>query len=524
MRVVGYHCCGDEICNSDGEIEHSDYLGFLLAPKDAIKVFYNIDWAMARLCYLLNIPESQIKKLWSTGNLWTAGHTLFFVPHRYLSVKFGKHFGSADFSDIAQYMDVQDFKIDPLDAAQKARDVGQSVYDVLSRLNLSPKTLSSPISCYQKEILSTLDLPKPTDIPTDAQFYAHKCLHGGWQEAYKVGHFQAWDYDLTSAFTFHTANLIDTRFGTWFKSDKFYGPGKCPYGFCKGTVSVDKDFNSVIYTSDGFDYTPTGERKEYLTNAHVQSLYDHGMGRFKLESAWYWKPTTPLVYPLREHINRLFEWKQYLKGFDREIVKRMLVGLTGKLGETFPNGDVGKLHNLPWYSWVQDATKLQVADFVISNHAEDNLLSIAVDGCLFDREIPMKETGEMGTWRLNMSAPAFVVSSGVGAIKGKNGKGTFALNYDWLKSQIEADPGVAEYKMSKLTPITIGNALKNHKLEHLGELETTERSVILQEVKRFYPEFPAKGADLRNQYKSQPLDMSVLQAENYFTKVNEKNY
>jgi len=238
-----------------------------------------------------------------------------------------------------------------------------------------------------------------------------------------------------------------------------------------------------------------------------------------MEDAWYLKPDGDLVYPLKEHMERLYECKQYLKGFDREVVKRILVGLTGKLGETFteyvdgkPETKEGKLYNLPWYAWVQDATKIQVADFVISNHAEDNLLSIAVDGCMFDREIPIKESSEMGDWRLNMVAPAFVVSSGVGCIKGKDGKGAFALTYDWLKTQIEAKPDATEYTMSKITPVTIGNALKNHKVEHLGELEMSERAVILNEVKRMYPEYPRKGSDLLKQYKSEPMDMSVLQA------------
>ncbi|MFA5306531.1 MAG: hypothetical protein WC365_03715 [Candidatus Babeliales bacterium] len=324
----------------------------------------------------------------------------------------------------------------------------------------------------------------------------------------------AFDYDLISAFSSHTAKLMDTRYGTWFKSDKFYPPSQCPYGFCKGIVRVEKDFNSVILTSGEFDYTPTGEYETYMTNAHIKALYDYGMGKFKMIDGWYWKPDK-LVYPLKEHIERLFEWKQYLTGFDREIVKRILVGLTGKLGEMFSTGEPGKLHNLPWYSWVQDQTKLQVADFVISNHAEDDLLSIAVDGCLFKREIPITETGEIGTWRLNLSAPAFVVSSGVGCIQGKNGKGTFALNYDWLKSQIENNPDATEYKMTKLTPVTIGNALKNHKVERLGELEMTERAVVLNEVKRYYPDFPKRGADLMNQYNSEALDISQIEAESY---------
>ena len=525
MRVVGFHLdAGDKIVSSDGDSEAQDYLGFLLKDRgETLNVFYNLDWAVARLCYLLEVPEYQLQKMWRKNMLWLSGHTLFFIPHRYLSIKFGKHFGSAEFTDVSQYEANLPFEVDPLDAAKMAQELGQRVYDVLTRLNLSPTTLSSPIAAYQKEILSTLDLPKPVDTPPEVQFYAHKCLHGGWMEAVQRGHFgQTYDFDLNSAFSYHTSRLIDTRFGTWFKSDKFYS--KLPYGFCKGIVAVDKDFNSVTYThknkdGDTVDYTPVGERPDYLTNAHIQNMYDNGEGRFKLESAWYWKPEGDLVYPLKEHVERLFEWKQYLKGFEREIIKRILVGLTGKLCETFteyvdgqPETKEGKLYNLPWYCWVQDQTKIQDVNFVIHNKAEDALLSIEVDGLKFSREIPIKNSDEMGNWRLNMVAPAFIVSSGVGCIKGKDGKGAFALTYDWLKSQIEVNPDAEAYTMTKLAPVTIGNALKNHKLDKLGELEMSERAVILNEVKRMYSDYPRKGADLMKQYKSEAMDMSILQA------------
>jgi hypothetical protein len=118
----------------------------------------------------------------------------------------------------------------------------------------------------------------------------------------------------------------------------------------------------------------------------------------------------------------------------------------------------------------------------------------------------------MGTWRLDREAPAFVVSSGVGAIKGKQNKGTFSLNYDWLAEQIAANPDATEYKMQKLTPVTIGNALKNNKLDKLGELEMTERAVFIGiENKRFYKDAPVNGGDLYKQYHSEPLDVSCLQ-------------
>jgi hypothetical protein len=513
MRVIGYHCQDNLICNSDQEVCHDNYLEFLLRPKDAIKVCYNLDWFFARLCYLLNIPEWQLKKVWQQSTLYHAGHTGFFVPHRYLGLKYGKHFGETNFSDILQYDPTLPFEVDPMDAAKKAQEIGEQVYSALRRLDLNPKTLSSPVSCFQKEVLSSLDLPHLEDIPEEVRIYAHECLHGGWQEIWRQGHFggngdACFDLDLVSAYPFHTATLIDHRYGEWFKSDKFYP--QLPYGFCRGTVRVESGFSPVCYTEKENQYTPTGEWDTTLTSKQIKQLYDYNIGAFKISSAWYFKPSK-IVMPLKDDIETLFEWKSQMKGMDREVVKRILTAVWGKTGEVFNDGGFGKLFNPVWAATIESSTRTQVAEFILSNKLQDNLISIAVDGCLLDKKIELQDTGEMGTWRLNSEAPAFVVSSGVGAIKGKPSRGAFSLNYDWLAGQIEANPDASEYRMSKVTPVTIGNALKNNKLDKLGELEVTERSVFIGiENKRFYKEAPVTGRDLLKQYTSDPLDVTNL--------------
>jgi hypothetical protein len=509
MRVIGYHCQDNQICNSDGEVCHDNYLEFLLQPKeDAIKVCYNLDWFVARLCYLLNIPEWQLKKFWGSSSLYYAGHSAFFVPHRYFGLKYGKYFGETNFSDIFQYQVDLPFEVDPLDAAIKAKEIGEQVYSVLRKLDLSPKTLSSPVSAFQKEILSTIDLPTLDDIPVEVRLYASECLHGGWQEVWRVGHFEAVDYDLISAYSRYTADLIDHRFGTWFKSDKFYP--SLPFGFCRGTVRITSDFSPIVYDAGGQQYTPMGEWETTLTNKQIKQLYDYDLGQFKISSAWYWRPDK-IVTPLKQEMETLFEWKSKLTGIERDIVKRLLVGIWGKTAEVFNDGEFGKLFNPVWAATIESSTRTQVAEFILSNHAKDNLLSIAVDGCLLDKKIDIVETGEMGSWKLNNEAPAFVVSSGVGAIKGKQGRGAFSLNYDWLAQQIAENGEPPEYVMTKTTPVTLGQALKCGKLDKLGELDQTSRSVFINiENKRLYKELPECGSDLYKQYGSDPLDISTL--------------
>jgi hypothetical protein len=511
MKILGFHLSGETLVNSDGESTKSNYLDFLLKycdRDDVIRVVYNLDWLVARLCYLLDIPEWQLQKFWKSSMLYTNARKIFFVPHRYMGLKYGQHWGETNFSDILQYDPTLSFDVDPLDAAIKAREIGEQVYGALRQLDLHPKTLSSPVSCFQKEVLSTLDLPTLDDIPEEVRFYAYECLHGGWQEIFRQGHYHATDLDITSAYPFSTATLIDHRFGEWFKSDKFYP--QLPYGFCRGRVRIDSSFSPICYQANDNQYTPTGEWETTLTSKQIKQLYDYNIGAFKIESAYYFKPNK-IVMPLKEDIETLFEWKSRLTGMDREVVKRILTAVWGKTGEVFNDGEFGRLFNPVWAATIETSTRTQVADFILSNKLQNDLISIAVDGCLIDKKIELEETGEMGTWRVNTEAPAFVVSSGVGAIKGKASRGAFSLNYDWLADQIAANPDASEYTMKKTTPVTLGQALKWGKLDKLGELEQSERSVFIGiENKRLYKESPVTGGDLLRQYHSDPLDVSTL--------------
>ncbi len=524
MKIVGYHIQDESIVNSDGECCSKNHLDFLFKnDPDIIKVFYNLDWAVARLCWILNITQDQLKSFWKTGKVYVEGYKLFLVPHRYFGMSIGDQ--NTSFSDIYQYDVDLPFDIDPLDAAKKAKEIGQIVYDTLRMLNLEPTSLSSPVSVFQKDVLNLMDLPTNEHLPPEVSEYAFQSLNGGWQECYKKGHWDAvWDYDMISAYTYFTANLIDHRYGEWFKSDKFYPT--LPFGLCKGIPRVDSNFSHIfkktkVKTKDKdetINITPRGQwpKPVVLFHKNVKSLYDYGIGQFKIESAWYWKPyNNKLIKPLEKLMYNLFEWKQYLSGLPREIVKRLLTGTWGKTLEIFNDGQLGHLFNPVFASFIENGCINEDVRFVKENHADDNLISIAVDGCTFDKDLKLVKSGAMGSWKLNhANTPAIMVSSGVGALRDKQNHGAFSLNYQWFVDEIIKDGTKTAYSMKKKTPITIGNALKNDKINKLGEIEESERAVIIgMELKReFLPEMPRTGHDLlHKKYNSIPMDINITE-------------
>ncbi len=515
MDIKAYHILDHTIYCSDGTSCDKDYFDYLLRDDKSLKVFYNLDWSVARLMYLLGIPENLLQRLWRTSKLYYNGYNIFFVPHRYLSIEYGKHWGSATFSDVHQYDPNLPYDAEPNDAVLSAVGIAYEVYDTLDKLGINATSLSSPVSAYQKTFLNDRDLPTWEDNPDEVNDYAYQCMSGGWQECFKKGHFnQVWDYDMTSAYSFETMNLIDTRLGIWERSNKFNY--KSPIGFWRGIVTIESDFSPIIFKGNTAT-TPKGEFYRYLTTNQILQLYKYKIGSFKLIDGWYWAPDT-IEYPLKEDIEILFDWKQNLKGLQRDIVKRILVGIWGKTGEIFGDSDFGKLFNPVWAAMTETGVLVKVADFILSNNAQDNVISIAVDGCTFDKEISIPHDDAIGTWRLNTSAPGYFISSGISTIKGKESKGNFTLKYDWLEDQIKQKPDANEYVMSKEVPVTLGYALSQHKLDKLGELELKSRSVIIDyEIKRNFPLMPKNGKELQdNVYTSTAWDISLIKFREYF--------
>lgn len=223
MNCIGYHITVEGIiANSDGGFaKESPYLDFLLQPKpDAIKVFYHLNHAVACLCRTLGFTEEQCRKLHDKGSLHLPPYDLKYVPAKFFSVRSNIVQSNGDrpfanFSDMSQYFEWSlDGKCDLSDCtarAYTAKDVGERVLDAAHKLGLKPTALTSPIRMFEKEILGKydekgrakpkgIDFPVVADLPDDVKEdladYAYRCCHGGWNDCFIKGHFDAWDYDI----------------------------------------------------------------------------------------------------------------------------------------------------------------------------------------------------------------------------------------------------------------------------------------------------------------------------------------
>lgn len=170
--------------------------------------------------------------------------------------------------------------------------------------------------------------------------------------------------------------------------------------------------------------------------------------------------------------------------------------------------DYGPNFNPVYGALVEARTRIAVAKFVFDNKVDP--IHVAVDGVLCGSRVKVPEDGGMGTWKVAHTGGAIVVSSGVAAVKGKEGAEDFSIKYEWLRKRLADQPGATEYEMKKMSVVTLAKAL-NADFAKLGELEEITKAIrIGGDGKRLYWEEPVTGGDLMaNVYDSEPVDVSV---------------
>ena len=525
MKVIGYHIAPNIIANSEGAFQtEPPYLDFLMRDitlGKSIKVLYNMDYSVACLLRMIGLSEEQCKELWETKSLWMVqGYELDYIPGRWFSVKLRSDKAWAGFSDMSQYE--PDYVPEETDRghclhyANMACSAGQAVCSALERLELYPKSLTSPIAVYEKEVLREMDLPSAEDVPEEAAWYAYECRKGPWVECFKRGHWSvAYDYDMRSAYGYFLGKLLDIRLGAWVHIDSYVSMAH--YGYCKGRVTIDKPFSPIVYDDGGQLYTPVGTWETYLTKGEIDFINKWGLGKFEIEDGWWWCPES-VETPLYKEVDRLHMQKQV----GNKQVKRVLSGIWGKLLETPPLTLKALLayiaegrrnyFNPVWGAEVEVETRLAVAEFVLSNDMAEHVLSVAVDGVLAEHSAAIDSNNTIGSWRLSYECPTVVISSGLNVLQDRKGIGGFAVQYDWLQKQARNAPSVAEYTLTRISSVTLGKAMEQGKFKQLGELEEVTRVVsVNREMKRWYEKEPRNGKELLSgQYRSEPLEVSMI--------------
>ena len=480
-----------------------ELLNFLLTPHYPVEflVVWNLEEFMAPI--LKRMSPEYLKKLCDKGQVWIkeSGHSITYNHKKSVHLTLGSN--RSNYYQLSQFFNGQKPK-----NLQDLEGMGNKLLQELETIGIEPWELSSPVTIIG-DLLKGIKYPDSRDLPDEVGQIAWDCCGRPWVEAHKIGHFnRVHDFDIISSFPSACAELLDLRYGKWVESATI--PDKAYYGFARGRVNVWSNLSPIVYINgSGKLSNPIGKWDTTLTLQEIQFIEKYNIGSFKIKEGWWWIAKEVKINPFRELIEKLYKYRQKSELLNL-VMKKSMVSFYGKFIQTFDNGERLDLRFNPVYgAIIETSVRLKVAEFILDNHLEDNVIHISTDGCLLDKKVELRDRGEMGEWRLDSSGPALVVSSGCLFYGNKRPN---QITYPEAMEMIRDKAGDSSWGKSSKRMFTVGDVLEDGDLEKIGrEVPIVVGFGLKNEHDRNFSELPCTGTQLlEKHYKSKPVRVSKL--------------
>lgn len=369
----GYTCKGNDI---------SQLIQCFSSLGEVLNVAWSLDASVASLLTLL--PERKLLKLHSTNRCYSPPFNIFYVA--------GKVFSCRAVTSLAPLINLygldQYFPDAPVpETLAETKQYGEKLLEALGTMNLEANKLTSPVSIYENCTMQYMNLPTVYDMPKEVALFALECSGKLWTEAYKIGYWnEAYDYDIDSSFPDVIKGLIDIRYGRWHRTNTLYRTAYYSFFKCRVTIFDNVIVSPIIFTDkDGNLSTPTGTWNTYLTSKEIQFIYKYNIGRVDIEDGYVFIPDR-IMYPFKQQMEDLLEYKNNSNPLVRDLAKRMSVGVYGKFGEEYSDR-FGNYFNPVWFAEISTNVRLEVARFIYDNKLHNDLIHISVDGVLLSNEV-----------------------------------------------------------------------------------------------------------------------------------------
>lgn len=407
---------GVTLISNDGTILHSskfyDIANEILRHAGKHITVYDINNFANILFSLLPVDKAEI--LLNDGNRVNHdGMKIFYIPDRVIGITIDDylHLSGNTYRHNRSESNIYDIKqfIPETESpdVKRVKMFTDKVLKTLVNMGMNVKSLTSPVSIYEKSVLASMSIPLACDVPdnaSDALDYCMQIMNREWRSAYKLGYWnRAYDYDINACYPSLIARLRDIRCADWWESDTMCG---CDWGIMQGILTINADVSPMV-SDDNNIYK--GKWRDIITTNDLWFINEYGIGEFQLEHGWFMKYGM-CGYPFQVIMQRLYKQRDINEIADK-IAKKISVGIGGKFAQVNNDGTYGDLFNPVYRTMITDRARLKVAKFIYDNKLQENIIGVIVDGVLADREVKVQNNG-MGSWRMNHPSPALVLSEG----------------------------------------------------------------------------------------------------------------
>ena len=326
---------------------------------------------------------------------------------------------------------------DKLKSIEDIKTKGVELLKTLEHMGFEPNKLTTPAAIYESCILSKLPFATIYNLPDECLDFMEWAANyiREWRSVYKVGVFPygvAKDYDLSSAYPSIIAGLPNMIDAELHYSDTGHIPDNAEWGLVRANIDVKADISFLV--SDD-EICRKGKYEDLISNEEIDYCRKTGKADIEPLEAWYFTlPKRQMVFDYS--MRRLYQMR---KGSDLQamIAKGQSVSVWGKMHEM--RGDTpGKYCNFIYAAMVASRCRLKVMQFIDDNQLHEDLVSVAVDGCVATKDIPgIPHAKEFGKWRKGPDSEAIILDSDFQWIGDKRQLGVTASE---LIAEIKAHP------------------------------------------------------------------------------------
>jgi len=528
--------------------------------------FFNIRFDFEALIKHLSLDE--LKYLYSTGELDYNGYSLHYLDKKFLKISDSQEH-SCTFYDINNFLGTSlnqasktylgKEKYDAIDSsrlntdieywnanqaeiikyclidAQLTKEVADYFWSMIdNNIHFLPSAPYSKGGYSQEYFLQNTNIPTINSLPIEVLKAGYQSYSGGRFELLKRGHFDiVYLYDIKSAYPYQMAQLPNYNLGVWYSTDEF--KPNCVSGFYLCEIEhMHPVLSPFMQKISGLNVYPNGSFNQWLTQKEVEfSLKHFPETDINVIEGYYFEENN-LVYPLKDEILKLYQWKETEKDKDiRYCVKIILNSLYGKFIQTV-GGKTGKIFNPIWAAEITANTRLQLLESAIKS--PESIIGFSTDSIHSEKIISFEnklfEGTNLGQFELDSFGEGLYIQSDVYSIKSEEGVKTryrgFNLekmdNINEVKEQfsLTEKQKVSLYEILALIaeeteftyinsrPIHLGEILaqtKKRNIEQMNIWESVEKQIKINgDSKRIWERDFINGKDvLENNISSYPI-------------------
>jgi len=397
------------------------------------------------------LPREVMHSLWLNGKAVHKDIKLEYIPHKLLRVKRGKT--TVSFWDIAQFYKssldnaakryLNDSKTDPgtkrftrsmtqnksflkkvqdycIKDADLTRRLGEYLISKLDEFGIEVPALYSCAAIAYRYFCAH---SKPNDVwkwwKGDKKLIALACdsYEGGKFEVTARGVFTGHEYDISSAYPYEIANLVDLKNATVRHSRDFQPDAVYGYIRCKIRAPEDIHLPCGVKTKTGARFYPTGNLELTITKNEYLYCKEIGCDITILEAAWVFVKQRRRLY--RKVILPLFDLKSKYKGKDPmlySVTKIVQNSFYGKLCQTVDQPDGSIIAGAAWHplhaSEITANTRIKVTR--IQNTLKDRCIAVHTDSAFTLDPLPQSMLSEsLGEFGHVVSGSGIMIACGL---------------------------------------------------------------------------------------------------------------